>query len=312
MLPLTKKIKFPLAILAVFISASSGVAQYAGVPGDFPPIPESYELDVVNTYPCSSALGIPSVPGMSGITNITDKEARRLENHSEDEIIYSRDGVTIACLEFVNRWYDLAYVFTGEWGLNYEVFDNAVTISQLSPSGRYFAVGADGTGASGGPVYVIDLETGEKYCTTSTSIWNCSDWIEGDYLLIESSGRSDSVRNMWRQGDIGNMPWINYSYMTEQEGHSNDIVLYHGGSSWMILPEDMYYNYRVRGVPGLFENWIFFDVTASPNIIPSIAGFECRDDFSEWIMSMNYGSDIPEFNFRIYVDTRTNSISDIQ
>ncbi len=302
-----------LTLLTLFIAALPASAQYAGIPGDIPPIPDSYQLDVVTTYPCSSAFGIPSVPGMTGIPNITYKEAYRIENHDEDEIIYRRNGITVACLEYREQSYDLAYVFTGEWGLNYEVFDNVVSISQLSPSGRYYAVGGDGTGASRGPVYVIDLETGVKYCTTS-SIWYSSDWIEGDYLLIESSGRSDSIRDMLMHGDIGNIPWINDSYMTEREGSSNNFVLYHGGSSWMILPEDRFYNYSSRGIPVSYENGIIFDVAASPNVIPSLAGIDSAgSSFGEWIDSAGgYDAAFPVFDFRVYVDTRTNSVSDIR
>ena len=308
-----KRSTFSLSLLAAFLITFPAAAQYAGVPGDIPPIPASCQLDVVTTHPCSSVFGIPSVPGMTGIPGITDKEAYRIENHGEDEIIYNRDGVTIACLEFLDRRYDLAYVFTGEWGLNYEVFDNAVCISQLSPSGRYYAVGGDGTGTSRGPVYVFDLETGVKYCTTPSSIWGCSDWVEGDYLLIESIGYSASNIENWMNDDLENIPWMNSSYLTEAQGCSSDFVLYQGGSSWMILPEDRYYNYRSSGEPGLYENGIFFDVIASPNVIPFLAGIERRSDFSDWIESSGgYDVVFPEFNFRVYIDISSNIVSDIQ
>ncbi len=291
-------------LLSVLMAAFPASAQYAGIPGDIPPIPDSYQLDVSITQPYSSASSIPG---------LTTEEAHRMENYSGSEIIYRCNGITVACLEYREQRYDFAYVFTGEWGLNYEVFYNAVCISQVSPSRRYFAVGGDGTGTSRGPVYVIDLETGLKYCTTASDVWGCSDWIEGDYLLIESVGRSDSVTDMWRHGDIGNIPWLNYSYMTEAEGRSNNIVLYHDGSSWMILPEDRYYNYRIKGIPGSFENGIFFDVVASPNVIPFLVGIESYSDFSEWIESEGgYDAVFPEFDFRVYVDTRTNRVSDIR
>ncbi len=296
----------------MFIAPFPAAAQYAGVPGDIPPLPDSYQLDVGITHPCSSAFGIPSVPGITGITDITDKEVQRMENPGEDEIIYRRDGVAIARLEYRERRYDLAYVFTGEWGLNYEVFDNAVCISQLSPSGRYYAVGGDGTGTSRGPVYVFDLETGVKYCTSTSGIWNCSDWIEGDYLLIVSSVYSASNIEKWMNDDLGSIAWINSSYLTEAQGGSNDFVLYHGGSSWMILPEDRYYNYNSKGIPGLCENGIFFDVIAESNVIPSLAGIEYRSDFSEWIDSVGYDNAFPNSYFRVYVDTGTNSVSDIR
>ncbi|MCD4847693.1 MAG: hypothetical protein K8R76_05840 [Candidatus Aegiribacteria sp.] len=300
-----KRHVFLLTLLAVLIAACPAAAQYAGIPGEIPPIPDSYQLDVDSIQPFSSAKDIPG---------ITDKEAEHMENPAEGEILYSRDGVTIACLEHFECRFDLTYVFTGEWGLNYEEFDNAVCISQLSPSGRFYAVGLDGTGASRGPVYVFDLETGVEYCTTPSSVWGCSDWIEGDYLLIESVGRSDSVIDIWRHGDIGDMPWINYSYLTEAEGCSNNFVLYRGGSSWMILPEDRYYNYTSNGTPGSYENGIFFDVTASPNVIPSLAGIGSGGSkFSEWIDSAGgYDAAFPNFIFRIYVDTCTDSVSDIR
>jgi hypothetical protein len=291
---------FSLTILAVFISVSPAGAQYAGVPGDIPPIPDSYQLDVSITQPYSSAFSIP------GITN---EEAELLQNPDEDEIIYRRHGVTIAFLEDQEL---STYVFKGKWGLTYDECVNIALTSQISPSGRYYAVGADGTCSCRGAVSVVDMETGEKYRTTDTGIWNCTDWIEGDYLLIESVGSSTSNTDKYMSGDIESMSWINYSYCTSAEGRSHDIVLYHGGSSWMILPEDRYYNYSIKGVPGSFDNGIFFDVTASPNIIPSLAGFECSDDFNEWIVSMDHGWAIPKFDFRVYVDTRTNSISDIR
>ena len=174
-------------------------------------------------------------------------------------------------------------------------------------------MGADGTSNNRGPVYVIDLQTGVKYCTIPSSVWGCSDWIEGDYLLIESSGYSASNIEMWMNDDLENMTWINYSYMTSAEGCSNDFVLNHGGSSWMILPEDRYYNYRSSGETGLYENGIFFDVIASPNVIPSLAGIEQRGDFREWINSAGgYEEAFPEFDFRVYVNTSTNSVSDIR
>ena len=301
--PLKEK-AFLLCLLALLTAAFPAAAQYAGTPGDIPPIPDSYQLNVIVTQPYSSAF---SIPGITGI------EVKRIENYPKDEIIYRCDGVSIACLEYYERQFDLAYVFTGEWGLNYEVFDNAVCISQLSPSGRYYAVGGDGTGTNRGPVYVIDLETGVKYCTTPSSIWGCSDWIEGDYLLIESSGYSASNIEKWMNDDIENIPWLNMSYMTEAQGSSNNIVLYHGGSSWMILPEDRFYNYRSNGESGVYENGIFFDVIASPNVIPSLAGIERRSDFREWIDSAGgFDAVFPNFNFRVYVDTSTNSVTDIQ
>ncbi|MCK5116239.1 MAG: hypothetical protein KAR44_06535 [Candidatus Aegiribacteria sp.] len=291
------------ALLAVLMAAFPAAAQYTGIPGDIPPIPQSYRLNVDITPPCSSAAGIPG---------LTDEEVQRIENITGSEIIYRCNGVTVACLEYSGERYDFAYLFTGEWGLSYQEFFNAVCISQLSPSGRYYAVGGDGTSTHRGPVYVVDLETGMKYCTTPSGVWGCSDWIEGDYLLIESCGYSASNDENWMNDDIENMNWINYSYMTSAEGCSDDFVLYHSGSSWMILPEDRFYNYRSRGIPGSYENGIFFDVIASPNIIPSLAGIEQRSDFSDWIESSGgYDAVFPDFNFRVYVDTSSNSITDI-
>ncbi len=300
--PLKKKV-FLLWLPAIFFITCPVAAQYAGIPGDIPPIPDSYQLNVIVTQPYSSAFSIPG---------ITDKEAKRMENPSETQILFRCDGVTVACLD-PEFQFDIAYVLTGEWGLNYEIFDWSVCISQISPSGRYYAVGGDGTGTGRGPVYVFDLETGVKYCTTPSSIWGCSDWIEGDYLLIESSGYSATNIEKWMNDDLENIAWINSSYLTEAQGSSNNIVLYHGGSSWMILPEDRYYNYRNIGEPGVYENGIYFDVIASPNVIPSLAGIEQRSDFREWIDSSGgFDAVFPNFNFRVYVDTSTNSVTDIQ
>ncbi|MCD4706663.1 MAG: hypothetical protein K8S62_02890 [Candidatus Sabulitectum sp.] len=291
------------ALLAAFIVIFPAAAQYAGIPGEVPPLPDSYLLDVGITEPCCSAFSIPG---------ITDEEAERMENPGKDEIIYRCNGVTIARLEYFEKQYDFAYVFAGEWGLSYERIDNEESISQISPSGRYYAVGADGTCYNRGPVYVIDLETGVKYSTTTSGVWGCSDWIEGDYLLIESVGGSDSAREMWTSREIQNMPWINDSYRTGAEGCSNNFVLYRGGSSWMILPEDRYYRYSSRGIPGLYENGIFFDVMAEANVIPSLAGIRSPGDFSEWIDSTGYDNAFPNSYFRVYADTRTNSVSDIR
>lgn len=299
---LLKRNLFSLTLLAVLAAAFPVAAQYAGTPGDIPPISDSYQLDVGITQPCSSAFSI---------SGITDEEAQRMENPGEDEIIYRCDGVTIARLEYFEKQYDLEYVFAGEWGLNYERIDNEASISQLSPSGRYYAIGADGTGTNRGPVYVIDLETGVKYCTTPSSIWHCSDWVEGDYLLIVSSGYSASNIEKWMNDDLANIPWLNTDYMTEAQGSSNNFVLYHGGSSRMILPEDRYYSYSTRGIPGSYENGIFFDVAASANVIPSLAGIEYRSDFREWIDSTGYDNAFPNSYFRVYVDTGVNSVSNI-
>ncbi len=289
-----------LTLLAVFISVSTAAAQYAGIPGIVPPVPDSYMLDVEFVEPFDSAFSIPG---------ITSEEAGRMENPDEDDIIYRRHGVTIALLQNQET---CTYVFRGEWGLTFDKCYNVACVSQISPSGRYYAVGADGTGTFRGAVSVVDMETGVKYRTTPSGIWDCSDWIDGDYLLIESAGVSTSNIDKWMSGDIANMSWINMSYRTEAEGISNDIVLYQGGSSWMILPESRYYNYRIKGIPGIFEDEIFFDVTASPNIIPSFAGFESSDDFNYWIDSTGYDEAFPKFDFRVYVDTGSNSVSDIR
>ena len=274
MIVVLKTHKLSLTLLTVLAAAFPAAAQYAGTPGDIPPVRDSYRLDVVVTPPCSSVF---SIPGITGV------EVKRIENLTKEEIVYRRDGITIARIENHEDQCDFAYFFAGEWGLSYQEFFNAVCISQLSPSGRYYAVGCDGTGTSRGAVYVIDLQTGMMYCTTFSSIWDCLDWIEGDYLFIESSGYWASNIEKWMNDDLENIPWINSSYMTEAQGCSSDFVLYHGGSCWMILPEDRYYSYRSNGEPGLYENGIFFDVLASPNVIPSLAGIECRSDFREWI-----------------------------
>jgi hypothetical protein len=115
-----KRNAFSLILITVLIMAIPAGAQYAGTPGDVPPIPDSYRLDVSITQPFPSAFRIPGIIG---------KEA---------EILYRNNGVTIARLGQECQ-YDITYFFEGEWGLNYEIFDWAVCISQLSPSGRYDA-----------------------------------------------------------------------------------------------------------------------------------------------------------------------------
>jgi len=298
------KVYLPFILIPLlFISALQSRAQYAGVPGTPPPLPDSSELDVAVSPPFESAFGIPG---------ITDERAGRLENPDEDEIIYRGNGVTIARFGVEYQGEDITYIFTGDWGLNIVDCVHCASVSQLSPSGKYYAVGADGTGTSRGPVFVIDLETGEKYCTTPSDVWDCSNWIEGDYLLIESCGGSDSLADMWRHDELISMPWINYSYMTESEGRSSNIVLYHDGTSLMILPEDRYYNYRMTGIPDVFENGITFDVTASPNVVPSLIGLDTRSDFTELVDSLGYETVFPVFDFSVYVDTQTGSVTNIR
>ena len=205
---------------------------------------------------------------------------------------------------------DCTCLYAGQLGFSYNIIENMASMYQISPSGRYFAIGADGTGTWRGSVDLVDLETCVKYrySISHSGVGFCSDWIQGDFLLMESIGQRPEALENW--SGIENQPWINYSYRTDAEGSARDIVLMHGNRAWMILPEDRYYNYRMNNSYGLYENGIFFDVTASPNVIPSLAGIESDHDFSEWIDSMGGQNEaFPRFDFRVYVDTLNMSVS---
>jgi hypothetical protein len=68
---LMKLSAFSWTTLAVLVSVPPVVAQYAGVPGDLPPVPDAYQLEVTIAQPYSSAFSIPG---------ITDEEAGHMEN----------------------------------------------------------------------------------------------------------------------------------------------------------------------------------------------------------------------------------------
>jgi len=53
------------------LAVSPAAAQYAGIPGDPPPVPDAYILDVEVTQPYESTLSIPG---------ITDEDAEHMEN----------------------------------------------------------------------------------------------------------------------------------------------------------------------------------------------------------------------------------------
>ena len=207
-------------------------------------------------------------------------------------------------------WYqDCTVLFAGEWGFNFYNICNMASMHEISPSGKYYAIGADGTGTWRGTIDLVDLETGVKYRYNipRSGVGSYSNWIEGDFLLIQSLTSSPMSEN-WT--GFGNQPWLNYSYRTSAEGVPRDIVLMHGNRAWMILPEDMYYNYRIGDNYGVYENGIFFDVVASPNVIPALAGIESCNDFSEWIDSMGgQQAAFPSFDFRIYIDMLNMSVS---
>ncbi len=203
---------------------------------------------------------------------------------------------------------DCIFLFAGTQGFSSEVVINEACVHELSPSGKYFAVGADGTGVSRGPVYVVDTETCVKYRydIPGASVGATFNWFGDDFLLIQSVGPRPVIEN-W---SLGNQPWINHSYMTESEGSPRNVVLIHRNKAWMILPEDRCYNYRMSNDYGAYENGIYFHVTASPNVIPSLAGIESFSDFSQWIDSMGgHSVAFPQFEFRIDVDTRNMSVS---
>jgi len=286
--------------LVLFIISIPAAAQYGCVPGDVPPLPAPEQLSVEVSPPYQSAISLPG---------ISDDDAARLEHPEEDEIIYWTEGIKIGCVPDADG---CTYVFMGMWGFNLLECDNVATVCQLSPSGRYFAVGADGTSVLRGPVYVFDMATGERFRTSPSGVWNCSEWIEGDYLLIETAGYSESSTGFWENDNLGSLPWLNLSYLTEAEGSFRNFVLYNGGSSWMVLPEDSCYSYTGRGFPSISESTLVFDVVATPNLIPRLAGINTRAEFNDWIDSMGgFFPAFPEYDFRVYLDTGTNSVVEI-
>ncbi len=203
---------------------------------------------------------------------------------------------------------DCIFLFAGTQGFSYEVVFNVASVCEISPSGEYFAVGADGTGVSRGPVYVVDTETCVKYRydLPGTGVGATFNWFDDDFFLVQSVGPRPVLEDWY----LGNQPWINYSYMTEAEGAPENVVLIHGNRAWMILPEDRCYNYRMSSNYGVCEEGILFDVVASPNVIPSLAGIESYSDFSEWIDSTGgQSAAFPQFEFLIDVDTRNMSVS---
>ena len=291
------------AVICVLLSTAFSPlhAQYAATPGDVPPVPDARSIPVEVVPPFASPFDIPG---------IEIGYAERLAAPNDTEIICrNADGVTIALLIDGET---CTYTFSGDWGFTFIEFFTTPDVSQISPSGRYYAVGGDGTSVFRSDVYVVDLETGKKYRSTSRGIWNCSDWIEGDFLVIGSIGVASSEYEKFTRGDLESMLWINDSYMTEGAGFTTDIVLYRGGSSRIILPEDIYYGYRMTGTTGTFDSGIYFDVTASPNVVPSLAGFQSACDFIEWVDTTGREAAFPEFEFRVFVDTLTSSISSIQ
>lgn len=290
-----------ICVLLVSAVFSPLHAQYAGTPGDVPPVPDARSIPVEVVPPYASPFGIPG---------IEIGYAERLAALDDKEIIYrDADGVTIALLIDGES---CTYAFSGEWGFTIVEFFNTPDVSRISPSGRYYAVGGDGTSVFRSDVYVVDLETGEKYRSTSGGMWNCSDWIEGDLLVIGSIGVASSEYEKFTRDDLESMLWINDSYMTEGAGFTTDIVLYGGSSSRVILPEDIYYSYRMTGTTGTFDSGIFFDVIASPNVVPSRAGFESFTDFIQWVDTTGREAAFPKFEFRVFVDTLTCSVSSIQ
>ena len=230
------------------------------------------------------------------------------ENDEVLILIYNPFDPVTSDHEEMYRQQDCIFLFAGTQGFSYEVVFNEACAHELSPSGKYFAVGADGTGTIRGPVFLVDTETCVKYrydIPGAGTGYN-SNWFGDDFLLVQSIDPSPMLES-W---SLGNQPWINYSYMTEAEGAPKSVVLIHGNRAWMILREDRCYNYRMSNEYGAYENGIYFHVTASPNVIPSLAGIESFSDFSQWIDSMGGQSvAFPQFEFRIDVDTRNMSVS---
>ncbi|MCK4806828.1 MAG: hypothetical protein KAT09_04235, partial [Candidatus Aegiribacteria sp.] len=203
---------------------------------------------------------------------------------------------------------DYMDLVTGDWGLNFNLCVNMGMEEGLSPSGRYFASGADGTDVNRGPVYIFDLQTGQKY-TTWQSINSNSRWIHGDFMLIEAVASPEADT---RSG-ISDMPWINYSCFCGDGFETRDIVLLRENRAWLVLPEDQYYNYRLESDCGIESDMLYFDVVASLNVVPAVLGLETTNDFLTWIDSMGgYNDAFPSFVFRVYVDTLTMSLDRIE
>lgn len=259
------------------------------------------------------AAGLASSGQMSAARRLVERiDGIGIASEEDDDVlilVYNTANPPTRDWEELSDCQDSQFIFAGRSGFSCRSVVNLASVHSISPSGRYFAIGADGTGTWRGGVDLVDLETCVKYrySVPHSGVGSCSDWINGDYLLIENLGPKPVDDP---QAGVEDQPWINFSYRTDADGARRDVVLMHGTSAWLILPEEEYYNYRLRNSCGLYTRGVYFDVTASPNIIPSLAGIESYNGFTAWIDSMGGRMEaFPEFDFRVYVDTRNMRVN---
>jgi hypothetical protein len=293
-----------LLLLPVLVTAQLVLAQYAGTPGEAPPLPVPLELEVEVRSPAGD---------LSGLEGLTDDDLALATSPGDgDRIFLGADGL-VSVYRFDSPPFGCVYLFAGPWGFNSVYADNAAIVEEPSPSGRFFAIGADGTGAVRGPVYVVDLATGERYRTTPGAILGCSDWVEGsDCLVIESCDSSPETERLWQEDLVDSIPWIDCSFGTEVMFSTSDVVVWRDLESWDVLPEDAYYRYRPVGTPVETSGMLVFDVRASACVVPALAGLDSRDEVQAWVDSAGYGGAFPEYAFRVLVDCDSWSVTGIE
>ena len=292
-----------LLLVPVLVTAHTVLAQYAGIPGVAPPLPVPVELEVEILSPAVD---------VSGLDGLSDSDLARAASADDgDRIFIGADGL-VSVYRFDSSRFGSVYLFAGPWGFNSVYADNVALVEEPSPSGRFFAVGADGTGAVRGPVYVVDLATGERYRTTPGTVLECSGWVTGsDCLFIESCDDSPETERLWQEDLVGSIPWIDSSFGTEVMFSTSDMVVWRGFESWDVLPEDGLYRYRPIGTPGETSGVLVFDVCASACVVPALAGLDSREEVMAWVDSAGYGGAFPEYAFRVLVDCDSWSVTGI-
>jgi hypothetical protein len=222
-------------------------------------------------------------------------------------LVYNSANPPVSSWEELIDYQDGVFLVASQYGFSCFTICNIACVHEISPSGRYFAIGADGTGVWRGPVDLIDLETCVSYrCDIpGAGIGACSNWIDGDYMLFESV-----VERTPSSDEIRDQETIDQYWYTEARDQLTNIVLMRGNRAWRIIEEDRYYEYRLTDNYGSTDKGLFFDVATTPKVIPFAAGIETDEDFRRWIDSMGGAAEaFPAIDFRIHVDTLNMSLS---
>lgn len=74
-------------------------------------------------------------------------------------LVYNSANPPVSDWEELIDHQDGVYLFANQSGFSFFTICNLACVHEISPSGRYFAIGADGTDVLRGPVDLIDLET---------------------------------------------------------------------------------------------------------------------------------------------------------